>query len=187
MPHAHGTYLGAVQCLETLRQRCVVDDGGAGCWHLRTARGRPLPRGRGARHGVFVHGLGLLTGTRAAWLFATGALPPDGHVVWRHCSSHDCVKPGHLRCTTRADYGRAMGQLGRWRGQWARIAANRATAVKRRKLTDEQVAHIINSTATHVALAQQLGCHPRLVAAVRTGKRRVRSAPLCASVFDFEA
>lgn len=186
MAHQTGAYLGAVRCLETLRQRCVVDDDARGCWHLRSPRGRPLPTTRGARHTVFVHGLGPITCTRAAWLFSTGEMPPDGHIVWRKCDSYDCVNPAHLRCSTRGDWGRKMGKLGRWRGQWARIQANRSTAAKRRALTPEQEQLVMNSPLSSAELARQLGVNPARVADLRRGARRLRSVAACSSVWTFE-
>lgn len=99
MSHEHGTYLGSVRCLETLRGRCTMDKD-SDCWHLRTASGRPMPRV--GRHGLWLNGRGLMTATRAAWLLAHGSLPTQrSMVVYRACDSYDCVNPKHLKAGLR--------------------------------------------------------------------------------------
>jgi len=110
MSHPHGAYLGSVRCIETLRARCVVDKIGK-CWHYRSARGRPMPKG--ARHSVHLHGVGAISVTRCAWMLHTGAEEvPAGFRVYRVCESYDCVNPDHLRCWTPAAFGQWQVKTG---------------------------------------------------------------------------
>ena len=69
MPHALGAYLGSVRCIADVRLRCVVDDDAeGGCWHLRTAHGKPQPLGRVQR--VWLHLRGSISANGQA--LATG-------------------------------------------------------------------------------------------------------------------
>ena len=106
MSHEHGTYLGSIRCLETLRERCVMDKDGD-CWHLRTARGRPLQKGLIQR--IFVHGHGHCTATRGAWVLAGRPLPTQKNmVIFRTCEQYDCVNPEHLKAGSRRTLTRQM-------------------------------------------------------------------------------
>lgn len=183
MSHAPGTYLGAVRCLETLRERCELDDA-TGCWHLRTARGRPQ-RQDGSRHTVYLHGYGSTSAPRATWWLATGTWPDHRQVVYRHCDAYDCVNPGHLRCGTRAAAGAAVARTNRLKGDPARSARCTQQGRRHSKLTPELARWIRTCGLSCSEAARQLGVAKSTVIAVRAGQRW-RPTVAAASVFTYQ-
>lgn len=165
MAHDDGAYLGGIRTLQQVRGRCIVDD--SGCWHLRSARGAPMPRGK--VHRIWLHGLGSTSATRAVWLLAhPGKGVPSGHLVVRTCASYDCVAPAHLRPMSSGAHKRMQHRAGRWlvgarRAAWERLLA------ARRKLAPEQVAEVLRSPLSATQLARQFGVSTETVAAVRRG------------------
>lgn len=182
-----GAYLGSVYNLRTLRERCVVDQGGLGinvCWHLRGPSGQPMPKGLGRSHQVHVHGIGKITAARAAWTFAHGDGAADGLVVFRTCDSYDCVNPAHLAAGSRKDLGAMVTQRGVLVGITSRDIAARHAGRKRRKLTAEQVAMIKErSDVSAVKLAAELGVSNTTINDIRRGNR-YRDTAHGASVFN---
>lgn len=170
MPVKTGDYLGSVRDLETLRERCVVDD--KGCWHLRTARGRPMPQGR--RHQIHVYGHGgRLSATRAAWMFAGKRAPGHGEVVVRVCDSYDCVHPEHLALRTRAELLRiTQERLGPIWNSLHRIGTTRAVQTKHpsRKLTPEIAREIRMSDESCSVLAERHGIAKSRAIAIKAGR-----------------
>ena len=168
MSHPEGTYLGAVRCLETLRGRCVVDED-TGCWHLRTARGRPMPRDQ--RHVIWVAGIGHITATRAAWLLSTGREPGPDQKVYRDCQSYDCVAPRHIKVGAH----RAMVRAGMRRGSMA-TPAKRAAFLKaakaRQVITPELRGWLLESPQSGSEVAHALDVSQGRVNAIRAKARR---------------
>lgn len=162
-----GDYLGSVRDLETLRDRCVVD--AFGCWHLRTARGRPMPQG--TRHQIHVYGhAGRLSATRAAWMFAGKPTPGPGEIVVRACGSYDCVNPDHLTVRTRAEHMRiTQDRLGPLWHSLHRIGTIRAMQQKHpsRKLTPEIAREIRMSDEPCSVLAERYGISKSRAIAIR--------------------
>jgi hypothetical protein len=174
MPHAPGTVLdGTLACLETLRMRCVCDDVD-GCWHLRTARGRPLPDD--SRHVVWVAREGHMTATRAAWLFAKGKHAPKDWLIVRRCDSYDCVNPKHLRAVTRPKHGALLRKRGRTKTTAKTIAA-KLNGLKRSRLTPELRRWMVESEQPSHAVAHALGVVTSHVINLR---RRAREGQLWA-------
>lgn len=164
MAHAEGTYLGGVRSVADVRQRCVVD--ADGCWHLRTAHGKPQRMGRVQR--IWVHGVGCVSATRAVWELAHGCKMGRHRRAVRVCESYDCANPEHIRALTHSEAQRRI--VGDWH---AMTQARQAQLVRiqrmQRRLTPEQVAEIRHSLASAAALARKFGCSPTTVCAVRKG------------------
>ena len=141
MPLKPGAYLGGIRTLEDLRLRCVCreDDD---CWHLRSARGKPMRKDH--VHVVALRGhKGNVTATRAAWVLA-GKTLKQGFVVRRVCESYDCVNPSHLRQGPRAEVSRKSAADGKFRS--AEQLAPLAEARRRQtKVTPEVLQLILTS------------------------------------------
>ncbi|MGL4651265.1 MAG: hypothetical protein ACRC1H_17805 [Caldilineaceae bacterium] len=178
-----GADLGGIKDLEGLRERCFVDEE-TGCWHLRTARGRPLPRHQ--RHVVWVHGVGHVTATRAAWLLAKpGREVRPGWVCFRRCESHDCVNPAYLSTGTRKQLGRHMQATGKAVTP-AKTAACRVLAQQhpKTKLTPETRAWLFESQQSGIDAAHGLGITQGRANVLRAKHRQALAARPVASVFE---
>lgn len=184
MPHELGTRLnGSLASVDDMRQRCVIDKK-TGCWHLRSANGKPWRKGQ--RVNVWMHTTGKTTpARRAMWAFSTGAEPPADRIVYLACASHDCVRPEHLRCGTKADECAANAARGAFRVP-SKVQAARATGISRRTITAELRVWAMESRQSGVAVAHALGCSQGRVNAIRAEarKRLMSAAP---SVFAFGA
>jgi hypothetical protein len=182
MSHEHGTYLGSIRCLETLRERCVMDKDGD-CWHLRTARGRPMQKGLIQR--VFVFGHGHCTATRAAWVLAGRPLPTQKNmVIFRACEQYDCVNPAHLKAGTRRTLTRQMIDTKRFDTEARRAAQQKffASRPMATKVTPELKVWLIESTQSGVEVAHGLG-----VTQGRANALRAEARKRPASVFNLGA
>ncbi|QRF55324.1 hypothetical protein [Variovorax paradoxus] len=181
MSHEKGTRLDGIASLEDLRQRCVVDED-AGCWHLRTARGRALPQDQ--RHVIWVHGIGHVTATRAAWLLAHPARQlRNGWVCYRSCDSYDCVAPQHIVSGTRKAWGMHMARSGK-AVTTAKAQANRQGRRSTWKLTAELKRWLLESPQTGIDAAHALGITQGRANAIRAQERIELSARPARSVFD---
>lgn len=183
MSHEHGTYLGSIRCLDTLRERCVVDKDGGDCWRLRSARGRLLPKGRVQR--IWVHGHGHCTATRGAWLLAGRPLPTHKHmVIFRTCEQYDCVNPEHLKAGIRKTLTRQMIDTKRFDTEARRAAQLKFFAARPTptKVTPELKAWLLESTQSGVDAAHGLG-----VTQGRANVLRAEARKRPASVFSLGA
>lgn len=164
-----GQHLGAVRTLEDLRGRCVIDEE-CGCWHFRSARGRPMRRDRTAK--VFVHLIGQVVVTRAAWCLSGRQMPPADRLVYRTCCSYDCANPEHLRVGTRRQQGRHLASSGK-ASTPAKAAANAVTARARRIVTPEIAEWIAESPQGARDVAHAVGVHHNHVNVVRRMAREI--------------
>lgn len=171
-----GQHLGAVRTLDDLRGRCVIDEE-CGCWHFRTARGRPVRRDRTAK--VFVHLVGQVVVTRAAWVLSGRPVPPTKWLVYRTCSSYDCANPEHMRAGTRRQQGRHLASSGK-ASTPAKAAANAATARARRVITPEIAEWIAESPQGARDVGHAVGVHHNHVNVIR---RKAREAATRNTVF----
>jgi hypothetical protein len=169
MSHQHGTYLGAVRDLESLRGRCVVE---GDCWHFKSSRGRPMEPGK--RHPVWVHGVGLMTVTRAAWTLRTGQKIPRGRVVSRTCDSYDCANPYHMRCWKKADEGEFYRRTGRGLSVRKTIANRRQKGNS--KLSQEVRRWVIESPQSGVDIAHAVGVSQSRANGIRARARTQEAA-----------
>ncbi len=171
MSHAHGAYLGSVRCIDTLRGRCVLADDGSDCWHLRSPRGRPLRAG--APQPLWVHGIGKVTALQGAWYVARGELVRArcAHIVWRTCTSRDCVNPAHLSAGPKAAFGAMLRTQQRLRTPMAAMQRARSNAHRTgNKLTAELAAWARESTQPAKDAAHGLGIAASGVCAIRRGE-----------------
>ncbi len=182
MSHAKGTRLDGIVSLEDLRQRCVVDED-TGCWHLRTARGKLLPRGD--RHVVWVHGVGHITATRAAWMMSRpGKLLRNGYICFRTCDSYDCIAPRHISSGNRATWFKHITASGKARTP-AKLAAVAALPKANQKLTPELRQWLLESTQSGGEAAHALGITQGRANEIRSRHRKALASRPAASVFDF--
>lgn len=183
MSHPAGTHLDGIASLEDLRQRCVIDED-SGCWHLRTARGKPLPKGR--RHVVWAHGIGHITATRLAWLLAhPGKSLRQGHVAFRTCCSYDCVAPKHISAASRTTWGSHLAASGKATTPAKTMAARaKASRHPHAKLTPELKQWLLESTQTGPDAAHGLGIAQSRANCIRAAHRANQAARPAASVFE---
>lgn len=166
---AAGTYLGSVRNLEDLRCRCVMDQD-TQCWHLKTARGRAMPRGRES-FPVNVYQRGKIPATRVAWEFGRGKAPAAGSVVWRACKSYDCVNPKHLRNGSRQDFVAWQTKKGVQRSILHRLKTQAIVRARPNvKLTEELAQWVRESPQSAANAAHALAVPKSKVIAIRAGK-----------------
>jgi len=170
--HKHGAHVDGIDSLEALRLRCVCDSD-SGCWHLRTARGRLMPRDR--VHRVWVFGRGAMTATRAAWMLAGKPEPARRQVVYRSgCDSFDCVAPEHLRCGSRKQAMQAAFRLEKFETAPRREAV-RVLGKARQVITAELRLWLVESSQRGPAVAHALGVSLSRVRAIRREANKTRS------------
>lgn len=181
MSHPHGTYLGGIRSVEDIRQRCRVDDE-TGCWHwgLAFVQGAPSVS---LRHPVTDQRM-KMRGRRAVLLIARGKDLPKGHVAFPsdECTSSDCMNPDHCRSGDRHAHGKQITRSGIWKGLPSKVAAGKAAAAARRKLTPEAVADARSSDEPAHVLADKWGVSEYAIWAAR---RFVTHKPDGVSVFNF--
>ena len=182
MSHAHGTRLDGIVTLHDLRDRCVVDDEeDGGCWHLRGARGQAMPKGE--RHMLWMHGIGHVPATRAAWLLKNpGRELRNGWIAFRTCQSYDCVR--HISAANRASWGKHMAATGKSRTA-AKTAANRLIPKHWQKLTPELKQWLLESQQSGSEAAHALGITQGRANCIRAEHRKAMASRPAASVFDF--
>lgn len=177
MAHAAGTYLGGVNSLNALRNRCYVDDStGCWCWRQHTTK-----------HGLAMVNLilngvrGKALGRRAA-LLLSGETAPDDKVAYPidTCFEASCVNPKHARWGTRSERMRQASARGALSSP-ARLAMLRTLVAHRTKLTPEQRVEAATSTGPCRAVAARLGVSAGRVAQLRRGEEKRRAT----SVFDW--
>jgi hypothetical protein len=111
------------------------------------------------------------TGNRAVWHVKTGKAIPKGWRVFGSCDVALCMNPECMTCEPPAARGRKVAASGKLKGQIKRIVANRAIGRKRSVVKDErQLAEIITSAETGVAIARRLGVPRQTVSKARTGQ-----------------
>lgn len=175
MPHEIGARLqGSLDSVNDMRQRCVIDKR-TGCWHLRSANGKPWRKGQ--RLNVWMPAAGKTTpARRAMWAFSTGAEAPADRIVYLVCDAHDCIKPTHLRCGTKADEVAANAARGAYRVP-SKVNAARRVGLSRRTITAEMRVWAMESGQSGVAVAHALGCSQGRVNAIRAeARKRLMSA-----------
>jgi hypothetical protein len=170
-----GTKLDGVASIEELKGRCVVDEI-TGCWHYRTARGKPMRRG--FRHAVFMHttqsGMSV---PKASWLLShPGETLKSGWICFRKCESYDCANPEHITRGTRKAHGAHMAASGKAVTP-AKTAANKRMGPvhPRRKLNDELRQWAAESTQSATEAGHGLGVVHQLVSRIRRSARAAQS------------
>lgn len=184
MSLSKGQYLGGVRDVETMRLRCFCDSF-TGCWHFRTARGKPLARG-GKPPSVWLHGHSkAMTATRAMWLLSTGKTVQPHLVVMRTCESYDCVNPEHLRVVTRQTSLRFNAERGRVVIPAAQVRANLAKGTQlHRVLTPELRQWLIESPQSGSAASWALGITAKRANEIRRQHRAKQARLAMRSVFS---
>ncbi len=177
-----GTKLpGSIDSVEAMRLRCYCD-GETGCWHLRTARGRP--QGDSQRNvTVWVHGRGKQNAARAMWELRMGEILPQHLVVFRKCDSRDCVNPEHLRVGSKAFEVRNSAKRGRFKTS-ACAKARRENGESRAIVTAELRVWLVESSQEAIDAAHGLGISTGHAYLLRR-KERSRLPTATASIFAF--
>lgn len=176
--HNKGRAIGdSLHDVESLRLRSWIDpnDDGHGtkdgpCWHLRSATGRPLAPG--AR--VWVHGTGSIPVPRAAWSLAhPKGNVGKGRVCYRKCASADCANPAHIGVAVRSVAAKAAHNRGAYDTELRRQMIKRLAA-RRRKVTPEIEAWIVQSTLSGPKAAAALGLSINTIYKVRRAAKARR-------------
>lgn len=162
-----GTRLGGIASLEDLRCRCVVDKDD--CWHFRLADGRAPKAGRVMS--TWVYGVGHMTVTRAAWLFAGKLKPSSSKTIARVCESKACCNPEHLRCWTRQQLMDHQKRIGRTKSA-AKTAACRAQGAAQSVITPELRQWLMQSTQCGTDAAHGLGVSQGRANVIRQQERQ---------------
>lgn len=178
-----GQRLDGIATVEHLKGRCFIE-GGCDCWHLRSARGAQMPTDQ--VHRVWLHGIGLISATRAAWLLAhPGKTIPDRWRAYRICESYDCVNPDHVSIGTPKRFGAAMRKLGKTNSK-RKTAAARENGRRRAYLSDELHSWLYESAQTNADAAHGLGITENHAQVLRHRQRKKLAAPRpSVSVFHF--
>lgn len=178
MPHPTGTYLGGVNSLGALMQRCHVDsETGCWCWKQHTTK-----HGLAMVNLIMPHGRQKSLGRRAALLLAGKTVPSRNHVAYpvETCFTPNCVNPKHARWGTRCDRMQQAAARGALSSP-ERLAQLRRCVEKNTKLTPEQRLEAATSTGPAALVAQRLGVSAGRVNQLRRGDEK----RLAASVFDW--
>lgn len=184
MPN-EGAYLGSVRSFDCLRGRCVIDSAeDGGCWHLRTAYGRPIPAGKTPK--VWVFQRGSEPAIRAMWRYTHGdrEIPP-GVVVYRKCKTHDCVNPKHLAVGERGAYIRSIAKAGGYRSP-AQLAGARKASAAQAKLTPQLRQWLLESPQNGCEAAHALGISQGRANTIRQQARK-RLGTAAPSIFAMGA
>lgn len=114
-------------------------------------------------------------GRRAVWQMAKGRGVQDGYQVFNTCLNELCVNPAHMRCGTGLEVGRFTAKVGRYKGQPARMLANRRIARKRTSVTPEHAREFLLSPETGLEIAARLGYSRTIVSKYRAGHATAHS------------
>jgi len=184
MTQSVGAYLGSVCSLETLRDRCFVENS-KGCWHLRSARGRDLSgRSSDGPLKVHVHGRGGVPARRVAWEWLHGRKPGPDEVVTNTCDSADCVKPWHLAIFSQAEFGQHLRAKGASMTPRKHMALVRMSRSRRStKLTDELAQWARESDQQQGDVAHAFGVSKQRISDIRRGKSWNSGGTTGSSVF----
>lgn len=177
-----GTILNGIRSLSAIKDRCRIDED-SGCWVWSMSKSKT-----GAARAVVVMPWNPkptnCNAIRAALEFTIESALPSGVRVWPGCGRADCCNPKHALSGTWADWGAWQASRNAWKASPARVRANREIIMKRRKLTDEQVAFIRSSDLPGTELARMFGVSHQLVSSVRTYRYYATSVIRGASVFS---
>ena len=113
MSQKHGAYLGGMRTVGDLRKRCRTVEG-CDCWIPIRADGGELQK-KSQRLMLWVHGVGQISGSRAAYCLQHGKDAPKNLIVYRTCFTLNCVNPEHLEAGKRATMYRLRQQMGKLR------------------------------------------------------------------------
>jgi hypothetical protein len=178
MGHKPGAHVGGIASLEDLRLRCVIT-AISDCWHLRTARGKAYDPAR--RQVIWVHGRGMITATRAAWMLShsESATIPSRWICYRTCDSYDCVNPDHIKTGPRQKLAALLSEKGVYTTP-KRLAQVAEMARKTRRISNAQVLEAMRSGKPQHEAAKELGvCQSSLSARII----RLRGRMAASSVF----
>lgn len=153
--------------LQSIKDRCRISECGCWIWTGATSNGgtRPNIYGPDYTRGKWVY----QTGPRAVWHIKTKAPIPQGHRVFRTCDEPLCVNPAHLECMPFAEWGKRVAEAGEWRGQVARILANRKSARRRTPLTPELIEAVNEREGSSRKVAEEMGLTKTSVIRARAG------------------
>ncbi len=175
MPIKPGTYVSRIKDIGGIKDRCKLSDDWPGCWIWAGAcsKGRPNANvvidGRRTSHGV----------VKLAWYYAHGEThPPAGLKPCRKMTCHAlCVNPAHQSLVTHGEcvaLALATPSVKRQESQ-RRNAAHMAAFF--RKLTDAQIADILESTESQRSLAKKHGVSLSTVSDIKRGRRHHQTVP----------
>lgn len=165
-----------MRTLEEIKGRCFITEDGHWLW-----RGSLRPDGRPNIYApnYSQHADGTKTsqyGARAVWHLVNQRPVPKGFRAYVVCEHPECCNPECIRCTSERNYGLFVVRIGRRKGNPNRIAANRATNVKRAALTAEQVHYVQSSSKKGIDLADELGVSTTTISKYRRGEHTVTAS-----------
>jgi hypothetical protein len=121
---------------------------------------------------------GKMVAVRKLVMLLSGRKLPDRAYYKTTCGNDLCVRLEHIKVVDTQKHMAAMAKNVRHNAP-TRIAKLQASAINRRKLTDEQVQDILLSSGSSRALALQYGVSPGTISKVKGHRaRRVVSASM---------
>ncbi len=168
MAMQQGTYVCGVRTLEDLRARCVIREGDD-CWHLRTARGKPMPTGQTLR--VFAYGNPTSVAARPLAIRLSGRRLPNGWCAVAKFDSYDCINPDHLACHPRGDAVRISAARGE-HSTARKTIAYRLQGAKRSRITPELWGWVYESSQSSKAIGHALDIADNHIALKRAKHRQ---------------
>jgi hypothetical protein len=159
-----------MRTLEDVRGRCRID-AITRCWEWTGASHKGIARVYAPDWTILDGALRPQAGRRGVWHIQNpGKGLPSGWRVYGTCDIDLCLNPAHAEAGPAKAQGAQIAQSGRYKGQMARILANRANGRKRSALTPELVTDILGSDETHAAAGRRTGISEDVVRNVRTGR-----------------
>jgi hypothetical protein len=177
--------LGGINSLARLKLRCKIDEI-TECWNwsMSVCKSNGLPIVNARFPWDSDRKIWKTTGKRAAVLFKIGRPLKNGWFVWGTCANPICCNPEHAEYGDADAYGKAKRDYGWHKNKPAHYIANRQTAAKKRKLTDQQADEIRESNLSEKALSKIYGLSPSGIGAIKRGKRYVKSGIVGSSIFS---
>lgn len=157
--------------LARIKDRCRIDEF-TECWLWTGGKSEGKhPRVYAPDYTACEGEMNTQTGMRAVWHAHTGKPIPKGWRVYHAmCKTHECLNPDHLACGPTSAWGKNLAAGGTWKGQPARIQANRAIGRARSVIKPGMALEIQQSDESGIAIAARLGISDAVVSNVRRGK-----------------
>jgi len=164
-----GKYLGGIRDLQSVMDRCRIDEV-THCWNWSQCTGQSGGAPRGYASFPWLDTPISTTIRRAVVAYETGAALKNGWRVWSKCGNSLCCNPSHIGYGPTEKWGEALAKSGVHKNNPRKIAANRKTVLRFRKLTEEQAMQVRESEKTCTQLAEELGVCVNTISMIRLNR-----------------